>query len=809
MSCAIAIAPIGSDIAGSPAVSSVSKNADGLAIAMAGGTLRLWPVARKAVRVTFILEDSFSARESLVVVKPPDRDVEWTVEETEDAVRLVMDEITVEVDRVSGALVFKDSSGEVLLAEPTRDSREVKPVQVSGEDAYEIRQSFNFAAGEALYGLGQFEDGHLNSRGQDILLVQTNTIAVNPFLVSTRGYGILWDNYSKTVFNDEQGATDRPSTGYLWSEMADGIDYYFIVGPELDKVVAGYRELTGRAPMFGKWAFGYWQSKERYKSFDELIDVVSEYRKREIPIDNIVQDWMYWGNLGWSPLEFDTSGPYKDPEKRIREIHDLNAHLMISIWPLVSVKSDAFKELEQGGHLFPIKPSYYYLPGKYKFNGLVYDAYSEEAREIYWKYAKKGFVDKGMDAFWMDGTEPDFIQATESPMDIEKSFKKIGKCELGSLPRYLNAYSLMTTQGIYEGWRRDVDGKRLFILTRSSFAGQQRHAAVTWSGDIAATWEVLHQQIPAGLNFCMAGIPYWTMDIGGFFTSAMLVRNKKHLNPDYRELYVRWFQYGAFCPIFRSHGTNTPREVWRFGEPGDETYDTLVKFDNLRYRLMPYIYSVAWMVTDQSYTMMRGLAMDFADDKEVFNTNDQFMFGPSILVNPVTKPLKEMGSPAREVYLPQSEGWFDFWTGQKHEGGQTIDAPAPLSTMPLYVKAGSIIPMGPFVQYATEKSDPIELRVYPGADCEFTLYEDEGDNYNYENGHYSRIKIKWNDAEKKLTIFDRQGNFAGMPEEHAFNIVIVNMGRGVGLEPEPKPNRSIRYDGTQTVLSFSNAGLRD
>ena len=362
------------------------KLADGLLVETKSGALRLKPMADDMVRVTFTAEDDFSDRESLVVIKPPDQDVAWTLEEGEDSIRLVMDEIIVEVDRGSGALSFIDSSGKIIVAEPDRNNRKVVPVQISGEQAYEIKQSFNFAAGEALYGLGQFQDGHLNSRGQDLLLVQTNTIAVNPFLVSTRGYGILWDNYSKTVFNDEQGSTQTSSTGYLWSEMADEIDYYFIFGPELDQVVSGYRNLTGQAPMFGKWAYGFWQCKERYKSFDELIEVVSEYRRREVPLDNIVQDWMYWGNLGWSPLEFDTRGPFKDPEKRIQEIHDLNAHLMISIWPIVSVKSDAYKELERGGNLFPTKPVTYYLPFNYfKANGLVYDAYSEEGREIYWK----------------------------------------------------------------------------------------------------------------------------------------------------------------------------------------------------------------------------------------------------------------------------------------------------------------------------------------------------------------------------------------------------------------------------------------
>jgi alpha-D-xyloside xylohydrolase len=432
----------------------------------------------------------------------------------------------------------------------------------------------------------------------------------------------------------------------------------------------------------------------------------------------------------------------------------------------------------------------------------IYDAYGLWAGDIYWKHLKKNIFDKGMAGFWMDATEPE-TGMTWTPGMSEGAIKRLKKCELGTMARYLNTYSLVSTRPVYEGQREATSDKRVYILTRSAFAGQQRYAATTWSGDIMATWPVLKKQIVAGLNFCMAGIPYWTTDIGGFFTERNLIaRSNRHEDPDYRELYVRWFQYGAFCPIFRSHGTNTPREVWRFGEPGDVTYDTLVKFDNLRYRLMPYIYSLAWKVTSGDYTIMRGLAMDFRSDPKVYNIADQFMFGPALLVNPVTAPLKEMTGPVREVYLPESAGWYDFWTGDKHEGGRTITAPAPLSTMPLYVKAGSIVPMGPFIQYAAEKSDPIELRVYPGADAVFTLYEDENDNYNYENGMYSTVEFKWDDSEKALTMGERKGGFPGMKKGKTINVVIVGPGHGAGLEPEDDPDKTVTYTGKRVTLNF-------
>ncbi len=776
----------------STAVTGYEKRGDRLVLSMSPGRMELAPAAADIIRVRYTPNDSLSGRESLVVINRAVEDVDWSVKEDGADIILFTGRVQVSVNRDTGALTFLDCEGKAILSEPRQGGRSAKRARVMGEEVLQVRQEFDFKAREALYGLGQFQDGHMNCRGKRILLVQSNTVAVNPFLVSTRGYGILWDNYSKTVFDDTKLKSDGTSTGSIWSEVADGTDYYFIYGPDLDDVISGCRDLTGHAPMFGRWAYGYWQCKERYKSFDELVEVVTEYRKRGIPIDNIVQDWMYWGDLGWNALEFDQSGPaFMNPAERIKEIHDLDAHLMISIWPNMTDRSEAHAELAAGGHLFKRKP----LTLEVFDSSHVYDACSAEAREIYWKYVKKNIFDMGMDAFWMDATEPEMGLTWTQGMS-EGAIKSLKRCELGTMARYLNTYSLMATSAVYEGQRRATSEKRVFILTRSAFAGQQRYAAGTWSGDITATWKVLKKQIAGGLNFCMAGIPYWTTDIGGFFTERnLLARTERYKDPAYRELYVRWFQYGAFCPLFRSHGTNTPREVWRFGDPGDVTYDTLVRFDNLRYRLMPYIYSTAWQVTSQGFTMMRGLAMDFREDEKVYDIDDQFMFGPAILVNPVTEPIKGNPDPARDVYLPEAAGWFDFWTGEKMGAGKTIKAPAPLSIIPLYIRAGSILPMGPFIQYASEKLDPIEIRVYPGEDAEFTLYEDESDNYNYEKGVYATIRFKWDDSKKTLFIGDREGSFPGMLKTRTFNIVMVSPGHGAGLEVTEEPDRSVGYRG--------------
>ncbi|MFP4061002.1 MAG: TIM-barrel domain-containing protein [Bacteroidales bacterium] len=630
------------------------------------------------------------------------------------------------------------------------------------DTGYTVEQRFLFSENEAIYGFGQHQNGTMNYRFDTVELVQHNMEAVVPFFISTNGYGILWDNYSYSRFaeNDEYAS--------LWSEMGDGIDYYFIAGDSADEVISGYRQLTGASPMMPKYALGYIQCKERYKTQDELISVVKKFRERQIPIDMIVQDWRYWELGHWGEKKFDSTH-FPDPLALTKQLHEeLNTHLMISVWPKMDSITEDYKELRE--HL-------------YKSSGsqAVYDAFSEEARDIYWKQANEGFFSKGIDAWWCDATEPEVIGWDHSV----ETLKKFMKPAIGSSTRYLNAYSLMHSKGIYNNQRETTDEKRVVNLTRSAYGGQQAYSAITWSGDVMGDWDGFRDQITAGLNFCMSGIPYWTMDIGGFFVFPRSEWTPDRVDPKYiedyayRELYVRWFQWGAFCPVFRSHGTNLPREPWRFGKPGDTEYETIVDFIELRYRLMPYIYSLAWKVTNEDYTIMRGLVMDFPKDEKVYEITDQYMFGPAFLVCPVTEP----GAKTREVYLPKHEaGWFNFWTGEHLEGDQTIIAPAPLMQMPLFVKGGSILPVGPVKQYTRSlRPEEITLVVFPGNDAEFTLYDDEGDNYNYEQGKYYTITIQYDDESGELSI-DKAGDPEMIPAEIKMKISKQDLGYLKGYE---------------------------
>jgi len=785
------------------------KSENGIRIDFPDASLKLEVFTEKIVRVMYSQNGEFSDRKSLSVIKDPGS-IDWDVESNNTEVILSTKAIAIHVNKENGNCFLKDSDGNIRLIE---NGRYLEADTVMGENTFHVSQKFVLSEDEGIYGLGQHQDGIMNWRGHEVTLVQTNVHAVNPFLVSTKNYGILWDNASKTIFNDDDSGAS------FWSEVGDQVDYYYISGESMDEVIAGYRELTGQAPMFGKWAFGYWQSKERYKDANELMNIVKEYRDRRIPIDNIVQDWCYWADYdpddgdktwksakeNWSSMQYHPS-TYSDPVNTLKEIHDkYHMHYMISIWPALGPKTDIFKEMEENGFLYP---------AEHWSSGYLYDAYSQKARDIYWKHIKDGLMAKGVDALWMDGTEPEL--GDQHTFDVsENNIKKFGQTELGSMARVMNAFSLMTTKGTYDNWRKDFPKKRVFILTRSAFTGQQRNAAVTWSGDINATWDIFRNQISSGLNFCMAGIPYWTTDIGAFFLHGHDMGYgagdyESYEDMDYRELYVRWFQYGAFCPIFRSHGTHTPREVWRFGTPGESTYESLLKFDNLRYRLMPYIYSIAWKVTNEGYTMMRGLPMDFPTDKKVYDINNQYMFGPSMMITPVTEDqyFSERSTltdnvKGIETYLPAGADWYDFWTGQKFEGGQIFWRPTPLDIMPIYIKAGSLIPFGPFKQYADEvQEDPIELRIYPGADGSFVLYEDENDNYNYEKGSFAIIEFLWNDEEQTFIIGDRKGEFPGMLMERTFNVVLVKDIAGVGVDISEKIDKVINYSGQEVSINF-------
>ena len=542
-------------------------------------------------------------------------------------------------------------------------------------------------------------------------------------------------------------------------------------------MIRDYRELTGAAPLMPEWLWGFWQCKERYASQNELTNVVAEYRKLGVPLDGIIQDWQYWPKRGWGSHEFDPAR-YADPAQMLRDLHAMNAHVMISVWARFDVGTRNFDELERAGALYATA-----LPGFKWFDSSetnkYYDAFNPAARKIYWRQMNDKLFKLGIDGWWLDASEPE--------LSIHWGEFRNYKTAAGPGAEVFNAYPLMHTTGVYQGQRAQTDKKRVVILTRSAYAGQQRNSAITWSGDIHGTWNVFAKQIPAGLNFSISGIPYWNTDIGGFFSSSPT-------NKNYQELFTRWFQFGAFNPMFRVHGTGAGKELWRWDEP---TQKILTDYIKLRYRLLPYIYSTSWQVTSDGGTMLRPLMMDFGDDTNALDIGDQFLFGSEIMVSPVT----QAHATTRSVYLPGHGDWYDFWTGKRVSGGQRIEAASPIETLPLFIPAGSILPLGPVMQYAGEKpADPIELRIYRGADGAFTLYEDEGDNYNYERGVFATIPLIWNEASGKLTIGARKGKFPGMPKQRTFRVVFVDENHGIGGGETENADAIVKYAGkTMTV----------
>ena len=782
------------------------------------GRMRLDFISPDIVRVRCTMRDRFSDAPSLAVLPQPPGHVAWSLREGPDEIAAGTDSLRVTIDRHTGVFTWADAAGRTLLREAGKELHEID-VEVSefGEEttiadsqsvdgararavgvkkrvdrkACQTRLRFDFADDEAIYGFGSHEEPILNHRGACQYLYQQNFKAVVPMMVSTRGYGILMDTYSLSTFHDDAAGS------YWWTDVDDELDYYFIHGPQFDRIVAGYRQLTGAAPLLPRWAYGYCQSKERYKTQDELIEIVREYRRRNIPLDLIIQDWCTWPGDKWGQKSFDPER-FPDPRALCDTLHALNARLMVSIWPVMRNEGENQIEMRQAGCLLG--------------NDATYDAFGPEARALYWRQTDAGYFRHGVDAWWCDCTEP-FEADWTGPVKPEPWKRLLINTEEAKTyldPQYINAYSLEHSRGIYEGQRATDASKRVVNLTRSSYAGQQRYGTITWSGDLSANWATLRQQIAAGLNFSATGCPYWTFDIGAFFVrrkEQWFWRGDYDAGVDdlgYRELYVRWFQLGAFMPMFRSHGTDTPREVWRFGEPGDVWYDTLVAFDHLRYRLMPYIYTLAGRVTHRHDTILRALAFDFRADPRVREIDDQFMFGPAVMVCPVTEPMvHDAGSveltgvaKAREVYLPDGADWYDFWTGERLDGGQTILADAPLPIMPLYVRAGSILPMGPKIQHTGQALDaPIELRLYPGADGAFDLYEDAGDGYAYETGAFAWTPIRWDEAGGRLTFDRRAGGYDGMVERRRYDVVLVSDGRGIGIDPATEPDGRVDYAG--------------
>ncbi|MGC2106452.1 MAG: TIM-barrel domain-containing protein, partial [Candidatus Acidiferrum sp.] len=676
--------------------------------------------------------------------------------------------LRIEITRADSSVLFFDSDGHKLTQE---NSRTLAPVEVNGEKTLHSERFVNmWDTQEAFYGYGQHQSGVWNYRGESVDISQDNTNISIPLLLSSNGYGIFWNNGSRSRFNNR-----FVHAFYMSSEVSDSIDYYFLYGPDFDHIIGAYRELTGSVPLFGKWAYGYWQCKNRYDSQAELLAIAEKYRGLHIPLDNIVQDWFWWNIMG-DPV-FNKN--YPDPKGMVDALHNDHVHLMISVWPYFRPGSPVYDDMDKRGFFIAktIAPSFHPV------GQALYDAFNPEARKYYWHLMDNALFKIGVDAWWLDTTEPE-TEARETNILVTN---KVNSGENGA--RYANEFPLYTTAAVYDGQRAASDKKRVFILSRSAYAGEQRNAAAVWSGDIDPNWETFRRQIPAGLNYSLSGLPYWTTDIGGFVSA----------NPDdpaYRELYVRWFEFGAFCPIFRAHGTRTTNqnELWSYGPDAQKI---LVEYDKLRYRLMPYIYSLAWKTTSEGYTIMRPLVMDFREDVQAQNVGDQYLFGPAILVNPVTEP----GATTRHLYLPSAK-WYDFWTGSSVQGGRTLNAPTTLAHMPLYIRAGSILPLGPDVEYAAQKSaDPIELRVYRGANGSFTLYEDENDTYDYEKGVHATIPFSWDDAAQTLTIADRSGSFPGMLEKRTFRIVFVRENHGTGGGLTESPDKTVQYSGSRITVT--------
>jgi alpha-D-xyloside xylohydrolase len=894
--------------------------ADGVVVSAPGVHVRLRACSDKIVRVTAWPDAAPEpSRPSLAVVAhwaPARFDVHADAREAV----LSTPRLRARVALDSGQVSFEDAMGRGLLREPAGGGKSFRRVDLQGETTYEVSQAFETRDDEGLYGLGQHQDRLLDLRGRDLDLWQHNREIVIPTLVSSRGWGLLWDNPSHMRFGwpedvvpvparsllDETGkpggltaaffadrdmqeplgapapglpdasalppeiapkvravrwtgslvpaasgeyglyshralnyvklwlddsllidywslfvradeavrvpleanrrhrlkiewrrgdangpfdlrwrpprAAGRPAR--LWSASGEGVDYYFIQGASLDEVVAGYREATGRAPLLPKWAYGYWQSRERYHSAAELLDVVREFRRRRFPLDVIVQDWRYWRDKQWGSHEFDPAR-FPDPKGMVDEAHRLGARVPISVWPKFDTGTAHFEEMRRAGFLYPytldrgIKD---WLGDAFSF----YDAFNPAARKLYWRQIEDTLFPKGFDGWWIDADEPNLI---DDPTPEEQA-EIINPTGLGPGSRVLNAYPVAHTGGLYEELRRAAPDRRVAILTRSAWAGSQRHGAIAWSGDTVGRWEVLRAQIPAGLSYSLSGLPYWTHDIGGFSVDYP----GGHANEEYRELFARWFQLGAFCPIFRAHGQTTEREPWFFGGPEHPAYRTLLRFAELRYRLLPYVYSLAARVTLDHDTMMRALVMDFPEDAKARETSDQFLFGPALLVSPVTSP----GVRSRPVYLPAGR-WYDFWTGDLLEGGRTVESPAPYDSLPLHVRAGSIVPFGPSRQHVFDgPDDPVTLRVYEGRDGAFALYDDDGLTNACESGAWTRIPITWRETDRALTVGARVGGFAGAPRERTFEVVFIGPGRAAAYGAGH--GTLVRYEGREVVV---------
>lgn len=807
-------------------VKQFKEDRDGIRAALDEGQLFFQAVQENIVRCVYTKKNAWSEESPLGIKNRYAGIVQAREHDTE--LELSAGRLRILVDKETGAFRWMDKKGKLLLEEGPKELQEVRIpdyaleddqaeselvhtvdgdrnfvknlVPVSEHEGYRGKLRFRWKSQECIHGLGQGEEGIYNYRGTTQYLYQHNMRTPIPFFVSDEGYGIFVDCGSLMVWNDDIRGS------YLLLDAVKQLDYYFIAGDNLDEIIAGFRTLTGRAAMLPKWAYGYLQSKEAYHTQQELIDIVSEYRRRKVPLDGIIQDWLTWEEGAWGEKILDKKR-YPDFGKAVDEIHEMNAHVIVSIWPNTGAGTVNNKEFLEKNQLL------------YDFS--TYDAFSPQARKTYWEQVKKEFFAAGVDGWWCDSTEPFsgpdwngkyLREPWERYLLVGEEHKKYLKAERANL------YALAHAQGIFENQRKESEEKRVFNLTRSGYAGSQKYGTVLWSGDTDAKWETLRKQIREGLNMCMSGMPYWTLDVGAFFVVKEHWWSRganAHENPEmfwywqgdyeegvrdmgYRELYVRWLEYGAFLPVFRSHGTDTPREIWNFGEEGDIFYDAIAKTIQLRYRLMPYIYSMAGKVYCQDYTMMRGLLFDFQEDARAKNMEAEYMFGESILVCPVTEPMYfEKGSrrlqrsKSWECYLPMGTDWYDFYTGEKYAGGSTVQAQAELDRIPLFVRAGAIIPMESGLMYAGQQTEnPLDIYLYPGKDANYMYYEDAGDGYGYESGEYQLIELRWEDFAGRLTIGAAKEAF---PQGILGRMLCIHLGDREQL---------VRYEGNEIAVTF-------
>ena len=760
-------------------------------------------------------------KKSYPIIKTPEK-INIVYKRNGDKIQMKTENMLVTLHSSTGKVTYQTLQGNTLLSEKELGTNFTPRKDVT-RDAFTVSQAFALQPEEAIYGLGQRQSGAMNHRNQQVHLSNGNTNICIPYFTSEKGYGVYWDNPGISQFSD------TPYETSFSSQVGECADYYFMYedGTQ-DGVIACIRNLTGNAPMFPLWTMGYWQCRERYKSPDELCEVLDKYRELKVPLDGIVQDWQYWGcDSNWNAMKFmnpryinklddkealrylpngeDKTAKFdkprfKTPEEMIKYVHKNNAHLMISVWASFGPWTDQFKELDKMGALLKFET---WPP---KSGAHPYDPFNKDARDLYWRYLSH-LHNMGIDAWWTDSTEPDHLNPKDSDFDLmiaDGSFRSVH-----------NAFPLATNQGVYNNQRAVSNDKRVFQMTRSGYFGQQHYGALSWSGDVVSSWEVLRNQIPAGLNFTLCGIPYWNTDLGGFFGWEY---NNDCTNVAYQELHARWFQWGCFMPLMRNHCSSPMmNEIWRFGKEGDWAYDAQKRFIDLRYRLLPYIYSLTGAVTHENGTIMRPLVMDFATDRKAILLDNEYMFGKNILVCPVTQPLytkkvegnkgvatvaniSKASSPV-QVYLPKGSKWIDFWTNEMIEGGREISRECPISIMPLYIKAGSILPLGPKVQYTSEKKwNDLDICIYPGANGEFTLYEDEFDNYDYEKGAFTSIRFTWDDANRTLTISDRNGSYPGMLKNRRFNLTVMKPGKQNAETVMIKADKRVSYSGKK--MSF-------